>query len=312
MKERVALPSFFALFKSAWKTYSRNFLNLTFIFLSAYLLVLIIKIYQYTYATFSLFGTPDYYNHSSIWAVVAMIIGLTLTAFSIPALIRVLQKRDSFVSAYRYVAQHLVSYLWTTALAVLFYEGVNAIIVPILILIPRIVPIKLWSAAMSFGVYMPHLHFISLIRLILLIPIIVLEIWFWAYPYIFVVEGKRGLVAFIESKRYINPYFWAVTGRVLLAALFLWVITAVIGLLSTPPLTNYLDFILPLFVVPFFVSFGYELYSSLKDVLPEVAQGNNQSGKLYWIALAIIGTLFVMGVTISVIYISINHGFTLR
>jgi len=94
--------------------------------------------------------------------------------------------------------------------------------------------------------------------------------------YVFVIEGRRGLDVLQQSKNYIDGYWWAVVGRIILMGIFVMMAAALVQLLVAPTLGKVAGdiaaMILTLFTTPFTAIFGYNIYNNLKALKPELAE----------------------------------------
>ncbi len=149
----------------------------------------------------------------------------------------------------------------------------------------------------------------------LVIPGIMLAVWFLFSNYILVIEGKRGLGAMSQSREYTRGYWWSIFGRYLLLAILAVVIVFALYL---PALFIFgkvvgaiVYFVLLLFVMSFSLVYLYELYLNLAALKPELAASQSRSGRGFFITSAVIGLIspFVIAIAMaslfSLIFLSI-------
>ncbi len=106
--------------------------------------------------------------------------------------------------------------------------------------------------------------------ILLIIPGIIIGVWLSLTSFIVVAENKRPIAALQASKDYVTGYWWPVFGRLVFIALFMIVISIVVGIISTiiagekgGPLIQQL---IGLVLTPIAVLYEYALYKNLKDI----------------------------------------------
>jgi hypothetical protein len=106
--------------------------------------------------------------------------------------------------------------------------------------------------------------------ILLVIPGIIVGVWFAFGLYIVVNEHKSGVEALKSSKEYVDGYWWPVFGRSLLVALVFGIITSIIGNIARA-LFGY-DFglliqdVISLIFIPLIMLYQYSLYLNIKQV----------------------------------------------
>jgi hypothetical protein len=115
---------------------------------------------------------------------------------------------------------------------------------------------------------------------LLIVPGILLGIWFFFAPFVLASEDERGMNALLKSKEYVKGQWFAVFGR--LAAT--WFISFGIGLIPVVgPLAGTI-------FAPFFMVFGKLVYDDLKAMKGEsVAYPRSGGEKFKWLGLGTIG-----------------------
>ena len=113
--------------------------------------------------------------------------------------------------------------------------------------------------------------------------------------YIFVIEHRRGIDALRQSKDYIQGYWWAVAGRVLLLCLLFLVATLVvefpIALIAGKVAGNIVSMVLVLFFIPFSSIYHYVIFGNLRELKPDLVGANIKKGEGFIKASAIVGVV---------------------
>lgn len=128
----------------------------------------------------------------------------------------------------------------------------------------------------------------------LIIPGILLAIWFSLSQIIFVLEGKRGMEVLARSRAYVSGYWWATLGRTLLMGLVVIGISIVLMIPFGLALGTHLGaavtaLIIDLAVFPFGLAYSYVLYQNFKRLKPEVSAGAATQKKMFIKVAAIVG-----------------------
>lgn len=139
----------------------------------------------------------------------------------------------------------------------------------------------------------------------LIIPGLILSVWFMFSIYVVVFENLGGLKAMMRSREYVKGRWWAVLGRQMYGSLIylgiIIILSTVTAILSggnketAKSLENLVNLIL-LPLTPLFMVYAYLIYKNLKAITPiaEEKPGN----KILWYLLAvwgIIGPVVIMG-----------------
>lgn len=116
----------------------------------------------------------------------------------------------------------------------------------------------------------------------LLLPGLVLLIWFFASQFILYNEPHGGLSAMLRSREYVRGHFWDVSLRLLLLVLMSWVAGMV-------PLIGQLIF------TPFFMIYLYQMYLELKAVKgDDVPFDDTAKAKRPYVLVAVLGHAIVI------------------
>lgn len=114
--------------------------------------------------------------------------------------------------------------------------------------------------------------------LLLIIPGIIIGVWFVFPIVVYMVEGDRGTVALRKSREYVRGYWWAVFGRLVVLFIFLGAISIVpaIFILADSPALNAIElvyrFALQFFTLPFLSVYIFTLYGHLKQAKASLTQ----------------------------------------
>lgn len=105
--------------------------------------------------------------------------------------------------------------------------------------------------------------------IILIIPGIILAIYYAFAMYILIAENIKGWAAAKKSMDLVKNYWWAVFGRIILMGIAIYiplmVISAAVAFIS-PEAGNLASIILVTLIVPFGVIYSYLMYQNLKQI----------------------------------------------
>ncbi|MFI5260725.1 MAG: hypothetical protein ACHQU0_02955 [Candidatus Paceibacteria bacterium] len=212
--------------------------------------------------------------------------------------------------AFFFIAISLVSASDTTVATV----GMLSLLIGFLISVPA-APAVVLAAAKGTGfaesyqqglrLALPFLWFEILLGLVIMggsvlfiIPALLMSIWFLFGTFTFVLEGKRGLQALLQSREYVRGYWWALFGRALVLYAVAIVPVYLVQFLITTVSASVgyalmaLSYAILLLVAPFFMVYTYELYKNLTALKPYLVSTTPTSGRGFLIASAILGLLF--------------------
>jgi hypothetical protein len=166
--------------------------------------------------------------------------------------------------------------------------------------------------------------------LMLIIPGIILSVWFGLASYVMVMEDRRGMAALLRSKDLISGYSWGVLGRVLvmgIVALSVYLPVAVLslglGLLfglsfdqlifddAVEPLEAVLSLpgVVAQWLIAIFVSiYGYLMYQNLRDIKKDVPYVEpTTKRKLKYLAMGILGiVVIIVGLIAGIVLVSLG------
>jgi hypothetical protein len=130
---------------------------------------------------------------------------------------------------------------------------------------------------------------------LLVVPAILLAIWFTFTSYVLVLEDKRGMSALLASKEYVKGFWWAIVGRILLLALvwfaILLIIYAPLAAIFGGIFGGILYVLLFLVFVPFSVCYTFEIFTNLRRLKPEVEGSVMKAGRDFLKVCFVIGAL---------------------
>lgn len=146
---------------------------------------------------------------------------------------------------------------------------------------------------------------------LLVIPGIYLSVMLSMSTYSFIVDGKRGMSALVQSWNYVKGYWWPVFGRLVFLTVIVLVVTIILGAVfgvSGSSHENYmshrggfsslgmvLNQALSLFViVPFSLIFSYFLFSSLRAVKAGMPSDDFVRVKNILVTFMIVGGIAVL------------------
>jgi hypothetical protein len=148
----------------------------------------------------------------------------------------------------------------------------------------------------------------------LIVPGIMMGIWFVFSGYIVIAENRRGLNTLTQSREYTRGYWWALLGRLLLMYLAVGIVCVVISVPLTlifgalvVPVVNMVFWI---FVVPFPVVYIYMIYKNLTVVKSELVTTQSSASRGFLKAsgiVGIVGIVLIPILLISVIVLALTH-----
>jgi hypothetical protein len=170
--------------------------------------------------------------------------------------------------------------------------------------IPGLIGLGLVSGLITTGAYIP-----------LLIPAIIVTVWFSFGWYVYITDGVGGLSALRISREYTRGKFWGVFGRQFFLFLLplaweigLGIISAVVGegifrIIALPLVLTGIPIWMICLVYP------YQLFRNLREIRGVIDQKEVQTGKTKWIILAIwglAGWLLIPVGMMAIILLAIN------
>lgn len=99
--------------------------------------------------------------------------------------------------------------------------------------------------------------------LLLIVPGVMLSVWFFFAWYVFTEENCHGVNALVQSREYVRGRFFLVLLRLLAVGILCAIVTAV-GVIAIPWVGPYLVMLIGLFTGLFFFIYGYILYQDLR------------------------------------------------
>lgn len=133
--------------------------------------------------------------------------------------------------------------------------------------------------------------------LLLIVPGIVFSIWFFFCQYILADEGVGGLRALERSRQLVRGHWWAIFGRCLL--LFLVMLTVSMLTARLPVIGAPLNFAFSLLLIPFSLSYYYQLYKDLQRC-PQPPATTPQGGFGLPVATALLGWMLIPGLLFAI------------
>lgn len=153
--------------------------------------------------------------------------------------------------------------------------------------------------------------------LLFIIPGILFSIWFSLAIFILVFEEKKGFNALFRSKHLVSGKFWGALvrflalGLIIGLGLFLVFALIIFGIENKQiedQLSEVIGYFLQLFILPFFLIYGFLIYNNLKEIKAEVIyEEPARSKKAKYVIPGILGILLI-GLLISVSFFNIFLG----
>ena len=127
----------------------------------------------------------------------------------------------------------------------------------------------------------------------LIVPGIMMGIWFVFSRYLVIAENRRGMDALTQSREYARGYWWAIFGRMLLMGIVVAVASAIVSGILTgifgAILAPVVSALIWVFVVPFGVVYPYIIYKNLAALKPELATKQSDASRGFFKASGIVG-----------------------
>ena len=146
----------------------------------------------------------------------------------------------------------------------------------------------------------------------LIVPGIMIALWFTFSRYLVITENRRGLNALTQSRAYVRGYWWAICGRGILMGISVAVVSgissAVLSGIFGTSIGSALNLWTWIFVVPFPLIYIYEIYKNLTVLKPELATTQSDASRTFLTASGIIG---IFGMILIPIIIIVLIGLTL-
>ena len=127
--------------------------------------------------------------------------------------------------------------------------------------------------------------------LLLIIPGIVISVWFFAAPYLAIAGETRGMGALLRSRALVKGQFWPILLRLFLV----WLVTG--AMTAIPFVGPFLAFA----TAPFTMLCHVILYRNLEDLAGDVAYPSGAGHKAGWLALGAVGYLLLPIIIISTV-----------
>ena len=153
--------------------------------------------------------------------------------------------------------------------------------------------------------------------LLFIIPGILFSIWFSLAIFILVFEERKGFNALFRSKHLVKGKFWGVLVRFLVLGLiiglglflvFALILFSIGNKQIESQISEVMDYFIQLFVLPFFLIYGFLIYNNLKEIKAEIPyEEPARSKKIKYVIPGILGILIV-GLLFSFFFFNIFWG----
>ncbi len=143
--------------------------------------------------------------------------------------------------------------------------------------------------------------------LLFVIPAIIFGVYLLLTPFVFVVEGSRGLPAFTRSWGYITGRWWASLWR-LLVALFLslvvmsvinFILALIFGSFSTMHASSwsimlFQQLVEAFLIVPWLLCYLFEFYQDVRSAKPVAQPSDEKTARLWLVIFLILGIILAL------------------
>jgi hypothetical protein len=141
-----------------------------------------------------------------------------------------------------------------------------------------------------------------------IVPAMLMSIWFYFTVFIFVVEKKRGLNVFVQSREYVRGYWWSIFGRTFLLCLCAYIPIFILAftMLKLFGMVGWIGtiYVLGSLMYPFFISYSYAIYRNMKILKPDLAATQSTSDIGFFKVAAIVGLAGILGIAILIAFVS--------
>jgi MFS family permease len=253
------------LLKEAWNIYKQNFV--TYIFLMILSIVASIA----GVIVLALAGVAGYAISQS-WVIailLASVIGLPVLIYLQTLLHLSLVKAlmADYDGAKTTVSQAL--------------SGTRSLVIPFFVT-------QLLATAIIFGGYA-----------LLIIPGILISIWFSLFTFVFLDQGKKGMMALLTSREYVRGYFPIVFLYPIVLGLIVYglvlIPTTILENIGMEDLSGVISLIANFVSAPITLLYSIGIYRELKNIKGEVTVENFASRRTKYIALGVLGALALIG-----------------
>jgi len=146
--------------------------------------------------------------------------------------------------------------------------------------------------------------------LLLVVPGIVLMVWFSLALFVLVAEDLKGMDALLKSKEYIKGKWIGVLWRlffiVAISLIISFISSFLFIVLKVPFGSKISNFIVGLFLTPLTMTYLFLVYRNLKSIKGEVVFAPNKGKKAIFIFIGILGTLLIPIMLFSTVFLNLN------
>lgn len=149
--------------------------------------------------------------------------------------------------------------------------------------------------------------------MLLVIPAVLMGVWFFASSFVVVEEGGRGTEVLLKTKHYVAGKWWGVAGRLIVGVLVAVSVSLLAGLVSIIPILGWVvSWAVNLALVPLMTIYIYLLYKDLVRIKAG-AQYTPGKGKGWLVALAVLGLAIpILALVAAAVLVAVNPAGQLR
>ncbi len=140
-----------------------------------------------------------------------------------------------------------------------------------------------------------------------IIPGVMMMVWFSFSGFTFVIEGKRGLNALLQSREYVRGYWWALFGRVVVMSAVILIPIFAVQYATTvvfgKAVATITYVLISIVITPLGMAYSYKLYQNMTALKPGLAATTPTSGRGFLITSAILGLVAPILIAIGVIFL---------
>ena len=146
--------------------------------------------------------------------------------------------------------------------------------------------------------------------ILLIIPGILMTVWFIFWPYVLIAEGKRGLDALTQSREYVREYWWAIFWRFLVVEFIEIIASLIISFIIfifLPGVAkqeiNGVSSLIRVLLYPFYAICFYLVYKNLVIIKPNLQAAQSKKGRGFLIASGIVGFVVAILIIPSIFFV---------
>ena len=141
--------------------------------------------------------------------------------------------------------------------------------------------------------------------MLLIVPGIIFMIWFGFAMFVLIDEGIKGMDALLKSREYVRGQWWGIFGRLMVMWLLAIVVAGIQAIIlktvSSEATKQLVQFLVSLFITPFFLSYVFILYQHLKALKGGTVRVEAGSQKTVFVLIGVLGLVLpiILGILLD-------------